>query len=109
MEKPVMMGRATYRAQKLAEWIQRRSKEECSNTGDQPYPDVADVVEGHLVVAGLDSGKEYAAPTLTIYSPSDVEVWFELFTKAVLENDKLPEDERADWTELLYETEPDNQ
>jgi hypothetical protein len=91
------------KVKKLAAFLEEVSEESCRFDGEQPYPDVVSVVAGHLVVAGLDPGKEYAAPTLTVYRPETAVAWYE----AALNYKKSRRKTGCEWSEALMETEPD--
>jgi hypothetical protein len=84
------------KVKKLAELIEMLSL----GRDDQSYPDVVSVIAGHLVIAGLDPGKEYAAPTLTSYSPETAAAWYDAAAEYKRRH-------RGGWDEALLETEPE--
>lgn len=44
----------------------------CQSGCGQPYPDIACDLNGYVIVAGLDPGKEWSAPALAVYPPKEV-------------------------------------
>jgi hypothetical protein len=60
---------------KMAKVLQRESEEMCSSGCGQPYPDVVLAMPGMLIIAGLDAAKEYAAPTLKVYTERQAMAW----------------------------------
>jgi hypothetical protein len=69
------------KAHRLAELIEEVSLDLCQAGCGAPYPDQAIVLHGYVIVAGLNAGKEYSAPTLSIWSPDEVNEWYDAYVK----------------------------
>jgi hypothetical protein len=88
----------------LALLLEEQSENICEEGYGQPWPDVVGIVAGHIVVAGLDSTREYSAPDLSVYSPDVVAQWAgSIRDRLRSESGPWPE---LDLEELLEETRP---